>query len=125
MIEYEVEQLPKLSNWRLMVATPGKRGFVVGELTGHPQVKDGWVTTGQVVTLDEHNHILKTRKTTFRLGKPLPQGEPLPAAAYDAVIKMALDNASTRMGVLSMEIVEQITIAVDQMCGPVESKGEQ
>jgi hypothetical protein len=56
-------QLPTLENWRV-------HGGVYGDVFGHNRFPDGTlVKTSTVVELDVAAGILKTRNSTYRLGK--------------------------------------------------------
>jgi hypothetical protein len=88
---------PFITSWRLVVPPSGPPGILVGLVSGHPLVSDGWITTSVVLELDRTGARARTASRWYRLGEELPDHLPLPAAAQDVLLSRILKNAE-RLG---------------------------
>lgn len=77
----DLEGAPLLSNWFLH----SRDGLTVaeGEVSGHPEIRDPWVTTSPVIGLDQKAGWMRTSSRWYRLAEPSGLG-PQRAAATTA-----------------------------------------
>jgi len=85
---------PILNNWRYVSVGHGSRGILVGEVSGHPLLPDGWITTSAVRDIAEDRSHAHTASRRYELATPLPEDKPLPQAAKDAILTRLVRNAA-------------------------------
>jgi hypothetical protein len=85
---------PILNNWRHITVGHGSPGILVGEVSGHPLLPNGWITTSAVREIAEDRSHAHTASRRYELAKPLPDDKPLPQAAKDAILTRLLRNAA-------------------------------
>lgn len=95
---------PVLKNWRLIA-----NSVLVGEVSGHPSLKDGWITTSKVVEISDD--WAQTGSRRYCLEDPLPDDQPLPPAARDAVLARLLHNS----GKLAVSDLERLSALADEL----------
>lgn len=82
------DDTPLLQNWRMVAGTK-----LVGEVTGHPWIEDGWMLTSRLVSAsDPIARTAQCESRVYRLGEPWPVDEPMPRAAREIVIRGILVN---------------------------------
>lgn len=99
---------PILRNWRQVLK------ILVGQVTGHPTVKDGWMTTSIVVEMSPARDWARTQSRLYRLADPLPEHEPIPPGGQDALLTRMFRNS----GEISMEHADRIVEFVAQLSAP-------
>lgn len=77
---------PLITTWRPIALPSGPSAMLVGIVSGHPLVKDGWVTTSIVLKLDRASARARTNSRWYRLGDELPDYLPLPPGAQDVLL---------------------------------------
>lgn len=77
---------PILQNWRLILGDAKALGILVGQVTGHPKLLDGWITTSVVEELADDHSWAVTRSRRYVLGKPIPADQSIPPGGTDAVL---------------------------------------
>lgn len=100
---------PVLHNWRLIDGGADCLGILVGEVTGHPSLPNGWITTSLVCELAQDQSWARTISRLYNLGARLPEDQRLPAAATEAVLCRLLRNAGTQIS------VEKLAAFADQL----------
>ena len=85
---------PILNNWRRIAIGHGSLGILVGEVSGHPLLPNGWITTSAVRDIAEDRSHAHTASRRYQLAKPLPDDKPLPQAAKDAILTRLVRNAA-------------------------------
>lgn len=65
----DLQTAPLLSGWALAEEPPFQR--LVGVVSGHPTIENGWCTTSVVLVIDPHRKWARTVSRLFRLGPPL------------------------------------------------------
>lgn len=63
----ELAGAPLLSHW-VVEPVPGGLGRLVGLVSGHPLLPDGWCTTSPVLAADEDAGWVRTASRYYRLG---------------------------------------------------------
>ncbi|MEO3433623.1 DUF6634 family protein [Inquilinus sp. CAU 1745] len=64
-----LDAAPLLDHWTYSVEPPDG---LIGVVTGHPRLQDGgWITTSQLVWIDEQRGVARTVSRYYRLGRPL------------------------------------------------------
>ena len=86
---------PVLKNWRLIGAVADRLGILVGEVSGHPSLPDGWITTSAVSDIAQDRSWARTVSRRYDLATPFPDDHRLPAAATEAILSRLLRNAGT------------------------------
>ena len=89
---------PELRNWR-RIAIGGETAFLIGEVSGHPLLNDGWMTSSPLVALDPRNGWARTMSRRYILGEPYPDDRALPEGAVDALVARLFDC----VGVIALE----------------------
>ena len=89
---------PTLRNWRRIVVGGGM-AFLIGEVSGHPLLNDGWMTSSPLVALDPRNGWARTMSRRYILGEPYPDDRALPEGAVDALVARLFDC----VGVIALE----------------------
>jgi hypothetical protein len=84
---------PILNNWRRIGVGHGSPGILVGEVSGHPTLPDGWITTSAVKGIAADCSHAHTASRRYELGTPLPDDQPLPQAAKDTILARLFRNA--------------------------------
>ncbi|MEO3432586.1 DUF6634 family protein [Inquilinus sp. CAU 1745] len=65
----DLDTAPLLDHWSYSLDPPDG---LIGVVTGHPHLRDGgWITTSQLVWIDETRGIARTVSRYYRLGRPL------------------------------------------------------
>jgi hypothetical protein len=87
---------PVLSNWRLIAGNGDDvLGVLVGEVSGHPSLSDGWIVTSPVAEIAGDRSWAQTTNRRYQLATPLPDDQPLPPAATDVMLNSLYRNANT------------------------------
>ena len=68
--EAELAGAPVLSHWTVEVL-PGGLPYLIGEVSGHPQLADGWCTTSVLLAADLELGWARTLSRYYRLGPKL------------------------------------------------------
>ncbi|HWV21799.1 MAG TPA: DUF6634 family protein [Devosia sp.] len=68
--EADLAAAPHLDGWAIEEITPGL-SRLIGVVSGHPKIADGWCTTSVLLVLDRHRKFARTASRLYRLGKPL------------------------------------------------------
>lgn len=66
----ELADAPILSHW-VVETLPGGGLYLIGEVSGHPQIADGWCTTSAVLAIDVGAGWVRTISRYYRLGPKL------------------------------------------------------
>jgi hypothetical protein len=66
--EIDLSKAPILDNWAFSIE-PRRR--LIGTVTGHPRLPDGWITTSPLVWIDPDRGVARTISRYYRLGRPL------------------------------------------------------
>jgi len=113
---------PVLNNWRL-VGGQGKAtlGILVGEVAGHPSLADGWIATSAVAELAEDDSWARTASRRYRLAAPLPDDQPLPPQAKNALLNRMFRNLGTLKNEATLERVLNFVDKLSQ--APVKHPG--
>lgn len=61
---------PRLEGWAIEEVLPGLFRLV-GVVSGHPEIADGWCSTSVLLVLDQHRGYAWTVSRLYKLGKPL------------------------------------------------------
>lgn len=102
---------PILNNWRHIARHGTAPGILVGEVSGHPLLPDGWITTSAVSEIAEDRSWAQTASRRYQLGTPLPDDERLPQAATYAVMNRLLRNA----GGLSLAELDRLAAFAEEL----------
>jgi hypothetical protein len=86
---------PVLNNWRLIGGDGTTLGILVGEVSGHPSLPNGWITTSAVAEIAGDRSRAQTASKPYHLATPLSDDQALPPAGTDAVLNRLFRNAST------------------------------
>jgi hypothetical protein len=86
---------PILNNWRLIAGTRDFLGILIGEVTGHPLLPDGWITTSAVSEIAQDRSWACTASRRYDLGAPLPDDQRLPPMATEAILSRLCRDAGT------------------------------
>lgn len=105
---------PILNNWRLIGGAENVLGILVGEVSGHPSLPDGWVITSVVAEIAEDHSWAQTSSRRYRLAIPLPDDQPLPPAAADAVLNRLLKNAGTLPSLAALERLAKLATKLSE-----------
>jgi hypothetical protein len=105
---------PVLNNWRLVGGDENVLGTIVGEVSGHPSLPDGWVITSAVAQIAEDRSWAQTSSRRYDLGTPLPDDQPLPPAAADAVLNRLLRNAGTLPSLVALERLTELAAKLSE-----------
>lgn len=81
---------PVLENWRL-IGDGGPR-TLVGEVSGHPKLDDGWITTSVAVEMAADRSWAITRARRYVLGRQLPDDKLPPQDGTDAILNRLFRN---------------------------------
>lgn len=107
---------PILRHWRITCE------LGIGEVTGHPRIPDGWMTTSRVIEVADDRSWMRTRSRLYRLEDPFPNDAAMPPGARDAVLARILRYGNA----VGLEQLEQLTAAaekiVDKFTGPIAPK---
>ena len=71
--EAELAGAPVLSHWAVQ-AQPGGTVRLIGVVSGHPSIRDGWCTTSVVLAADINAGWARTVSRYYRLGPMLGEG---------------------------------------------------
>jgi hypothetical protein len=105
---------PILNNWRLIGGGENVLGTLVGEVSGHPSLPDGWVITSAVAEIAEDRSWAQTSSRRYHLAMPLPDNQPLPPAAADAVLNRLLRNAGTLPSLAALERLAELAAKLSE-----------
>ena len=107
---------PIITQWRLLehVCEEPYLGILAGQVTGHPIIGDGWVTTSGVRSLDRGSQKARTESRRYRLGEELPPTEPLPPGARAALLARLLRDAGT----LTLSEMNELVAVANRLRGP-------
>jgi hypothetical protein len=97
---------PVLDHWRLLTRMPDCLGFFVGIVTGHPLLRDGWITTSVVMELGEDRSWARTMSRRYRLAAELPHDLPLPAEAANLLLTRFLSAVPENA---DLPLIEKLT----------------
>ena len=114
---------PILRNWRLIAGNGVKLGILVGEVSGHPLLPDGWVTTSAVAAIADDGTWAKTASRRYLLDGPLPENVPLPAAATQAVLVRLLRNVGPLPDMAALDRLVAIASSLSRAPGPRGGSG--
>jgi hypothetical protein len=103
---------PVLYNWRLIAGNVNALGVLIGEVSGHLSLPNGWITTAPVAEVAGDRSWAQTASRRYQLATPLPDNQPLPPAATDAVLNSLFRNAGT---LPSMEVLERLTAFAEKL----------
>ena len=105
---------PILTNWRLIGGSENVLGSLVGEVSGHPSLPNGWVITSAVSEIAEDRTWAQTYSRRYELAIPLPDDKPLPPAAADAVLNRLLGNAGTLPSLAALERLAKLAAKLSE-----------
>jgi hypothetical protein len=104
---------PILRNWRIT------HEIGIGEVTGHPSIADGWMTTSRIIEVAGDRSWMRTKSRLYRLEDPFPDNAAMPSGARDAVLARILRNADA----VGPEKLETLIVAAeriaDKLTGPI------
>jgi hypothetical protein len=108
---------PILNNWRRIGVRHGSPGILVGEVSGHPLLPDGWITTSAVRDIAEDRSHAHTASRRYDLATPLPDDNPLPKAAKDAILTRLVRNAARTPSIFVPNAIElqRLTTFVEEL----------
>ena len=87
---------PVLSNWRIIAGNGDDvLGVLVGEVSGHPSLSDGWIVTSPVAEIAGDRSWAQTASRRYQLATPLPDDQSLPPAATDVMRSSLFRDANT------------------------------
>ena len=104
---------PILRDWRLIAGDETALGILVGEVSGHPLLPNGWITTSAVAEVSGDHTWARTASRWYSLGVPLPDDQPLPPAATDAILERLLRTADTPLP--SMEVLHRLVALAEKL----------
>ena len=107
---------PVLRHWRVVEDV-----ILLGEVSGHPHIPDGWMTTSRIVEFADDRSYAWTQSRLYRLEDPILDAAVMPPEAKDAILARILRDAGT----ISMERLKKLTRMVDEIVGPQEPKAPQ
>jgi hypothetical protein len=107
---------PVLRHWRIVDDV-----ILLGEVSGHPHIPDGWMTTSRIVELAGDRSYARTQSRLYRLEDPVSDAATMPPGAKDAILARILRDAGT----ISRESLEKLTRMVDEIVGPQKPKASQ
>ena len=64
-----LDKAPSIEDWYADFYPGGRNVCLVGQVTGHPQLDDGIVTTSPVTAIDPNYQWVRTHNRFYRLGK--------------------------------------------------------
>lgn len=100
---------PILRHWRITCE------LGIGEVTGHPHIPDGWITTSRVIEVADDRSWMRTKSRVYRLEDPFPNDVAMPPGARDAVLARILRNA----GAVGLEKLETLIVAAEKIADKV------
>ena len=110
---------PVLNNWRLIGGNGNVLGVLVGEVSGHPLLRNGWIVTSTVAEVTGDRSWARTANRRYQLATPLPDDQPLPPAATDAVLNSLFRSAGE---LPSLEALERLTVLAEKLSeAPIKS----
>ena len=89
---------PVLRNWR-RIAVDGGMAILIGEVSGHPLLGDGWMTSSPLLAFEPASGWAQTESRRYVLAEPYPDDCALPDAAVDALVSRMLAG----VGALALE----------------------
>jgi hypothetical protein len=103
---------PVLDNWRLIGGKCDALGILIGEVSGHPSLPNGWITTSPVAEVAGDRSWARTANRRYQLATPLPDDQPLPPVATDTLLSIMFRYAGE---LPSLEAVERLTVLADKL----------
>jgi hypothetical protein len=100
---------PILRHWRINYE------IGIGEVSGHPTIQDGWMTTSRVLEVADDRTWMRTKSRLYRLEDPFPNDAAMPPGARDAVLARSLRNA----GAVGLEKLETLIVAGEKIADKV------
>jgi hypothetical protein len=94
---------PVLRNWRILGADTDSLGIFVGEVSGHPLLGTGWITTSEIVELGEDRSWAVTMSRRYELVDELPLDQPLSRGAANAVLNRLISTGPAVMTIKELE----------------------
>ncbi len=82
---------PTLRHWRRIDVGDGL-AFLVGEVSGHPLLGDGWMISSPLVAYDPANGWARTESRRYQLADPYPSDLALPDAAVGVLVSRVFDG---------------------------------
>lgn len=96
---------PRIDQWRLVPVV----NSLVGKVTGHPKLRDGWIITSTVAELNRDTRRARTQSRWYELGEELPSDKPLPAPGYDLLLHTLAPKVNTIEDIARLfEVVEHL-----------------
>lgn len=89
---------PVLRNWR-RIDVGGGMAILIGEVSGHPLLADGWMTSSPLVAFDPDNGWAQTETRCYTLADSYPDELALPDRAVDALVNRLLAG----LGAIALE----------------------
>lgn len=99
---------PELRNWR-RIAIGGETAFLIGEVSGHPLLPDGWMTSSPLIAFDPGNGWAQTMSRRYALAEPYPEELALPDGAVDALMARLFDG----VGVIALADLSRTLAAAE------------
>lgn len=97
----DLDEAPRLDHWWIVLRdAPFLRAC--GDLSGHPEITDDFVTTSPVLGFDVAGGWMRTRSRWYRLGSALELGP-----GFDQVDSVPLDAAAIMLGALRSRLREE------------------
>lgn len=96
---------PILRHWRITCE------LGIGEVTGHPRIPDGWMTTSRVIEVADDRSWMRTKSRLYRLEDPFPDDAAMPPGARDAVLTRIRRN----IGTVRLDQLERLTAAAEKL----------
>jgi hypothetical protein len=103
---------PVLNNWRLIAGNGIVPRVLVGEVSGHPKLRDGWIVTSSVAEVAGDRSWARTANRRYQLATPLSDDQPLPPVATDMLLGILFRNAGE---LPSLEAVELLTVLAEKL----------
>jgi hypothetical protein len=114
------EAAPFLDQWRQVAKSQFGLGVLVGNVSGHPSIKPGWMVSSPLLAISAAEATAQTQSRYYRLGSPYPDDIALPPAARRIVFLRMTHLLSVLDGrPMTLESVDHFRAAIEAMCGPV------
>lgn len=115
---------PFLDRWRQVAKSQFGQGVLVGYVSGHPSVKQGWVVTSPLLSISVAEATAQTQSRHYRLGSPYPDDIALPPAARRILFLRMTHLLSVLDGrAMTLESAEHFRAAIEAMCSAVVPPG--
>lgn len=99
---------PALDQWRLLAINA-----LIGRVSNHPKLGDGWIVTSVVEELDRATKRARTLSRWYDLLDEIPPDEPLPDVAHDLLLSVL-----SRRVTIALEDIPKLFALVEGLCAP-------